>query len=98
MGEGLAAALVLGAAGAMLGTRFVATPEANIAPWRARAIVEGGARKQSEAGSLTLCGVEEMAAQVGGTYPPQRSAGPVAGAGGGARAGDRDKCCYQGGV
>lgn len=40
-GRGLAAALVLGAAGAMLGTRFEATSEANIAPWRARAIVEG---------------------------------------------------------
>jgi nitronate monooxygenase len=40
-GRGLAAALVLGAAGALLGTRFVATPEALIAPWRAKAIMEG---------------------------------------------------------
>ena len=40
-GRGLAAALVLGASGAMLGTRFEATQEANIAPWRVKAIVEG---------------------------------------------------------
>jgi nitronate monooxygenase len=40
-GRGLAAALVLGASGAMLGTRFAASREALIAPWFARAIVEG---------------------------------------------------------
>ena len=40
-GRGLAAALVLGASGAMLGTRFAASREAGVAPWFARSIVEG---------------------------------------------------------
>ena len=40
-GRGLAAALVLGAAGALLGTRFLAAPEALIEPWRAQAITKG---------------------------------------------------------
>ncbi|MEO3889647.1 nitronate monooxygenase [Nonomuraea sp. B5E05] len=40
-GRGVAAALALGAAGALLGTRFQATTEALIAPATAKAIVEG---------------------------------------------------------
>ncbi|GGI94241.1 NAD(P)H-dependent flavin oxidoreductase [Streptomyces brasiliensis] len=40
-GRGLAAALALGAAGALLGTRFQATAEALVAPATAKAIVEG---------------------------------------------------------
>ncbi|MGW0955623.1 nitronate monooxygenase [Streptomyces sp. NPDC002545] len=40
-GRGVAAALALGAAGALLGTRFQATTEALVAPATARAIVEG---------------------------------------------------------
>ncbi|MFI7135975.1 NAD(P)H-dependent flavin oxidoreductase [Nonomuraea sp. NPDC050153] len=40
-GRGVAAALALGAAGALLGTRFQATAEALVAPATARAIVEG---------------------------------------------------------
>ncbi|MFC4588384.1 NAD(P)H-dependent flavin oxidoreductase [Sphaerisporangium corydalis] len=40
-GRGLAAALALGAAGALIGTRFQATTEALVAPSVARAIVEG---------------------------------------------------------
>jgi nitronate monooxygenase len=40
-GRGLAAALVLGAAGALVGTRFQATPEACVAPEVVKAIVDG---------------------------------------------------------
>jgi nitronate monooxygenase len=40
-GRGLAAALVLGAAGALVGTRFQATAEALVAPEVTKAIVEG---------------------------------------------------------
>jgi nitronate monooxygenase len=40
-GRGIAAALVLGAAGALIGTRFQATPEALIAPEVAKAIIDG---------------------------------------------------------
>ncbi|MEO3875737.1 nitronate monooxygenase [Nonomuraea sp. B12E4] len=40
-GRGLAAALALGAAGALIGTRFQATAEALVAPSIAKAIVEG---------------------------------------------------------
>ncbi len=44
-GRGVAAALVLGAAGALLGTRFLATPEALIERWRAQAIIERGSEE-----------------------------------------------------
>lgn len=40
-GRGLAAALVLGAAGVLIGTRFQATVEARVAPAVAKAIIEG---------------------------------------------------------
>lgn len=40
-GRGLAAALVLGAAGALIGTRFLASPEALAAPAMAKAILDG---------------------------------------------------------
>jgi len=40
-GRGLAAALALGAAGVLIGTRFLATPEALIAPGAVKAILEG---------------------------------------------------------
>lgn len=42
-GRGLAAALVLGGAGAMIGTRFEATPEALLTPGESAAIVAAGA-------------------------------------------------------
>jgi nitronate monooxygenase len=41
-GRGVAAALVLGAAGALIGTRFQATPEALADPAITKAIIEGG--------------------------------------------------------
>jgi nitronate monooxygenase len=41
-GRGVAAALVLGAAGALLGTRFLVALEALVAPSVAKAIIEGG--------------------------------------------------------
>jgi len=40
-GRGVAAALVLGAAGALIGTRFQATPEALVHPAITKAILEG---------------------------------------------------------
>jgi len=40
-GRGVAAALTLGAAGAAIGTRFLATPEARISPGYQRAILAG---------------------------------------------------------
>jgi len=40
-GRGLAAALALGAAGVLMGTRFLATPEALIAPSAVKAILDG---------------------------------------------------------
>ncbi len=41
-GRGVAAALVLGAAGALVGTRFLVTPEALIDPTAMKAIIEAG--------------------------------------------------------
>ncbi len=41
-GRGVAAALVLGAAGALVGTRFLVTPEALIGPTAMKAIIEAG--------------------------------------------------------
>ena len=41
-GRGVAAALALGAAGALLGTRFLVTLEALVPPWVSKAIIEGG--------------------------------------------------------
>jgi nitronate monooxygenase len=40
-GRGVAAALALGAAGALIGTRFLATPETLAAAWVTKAIIEG---------------------------------------------------------
>jgi nitronate monooxygenase len=40
-GRGLAAALALGAAGSLVGTRFLATPEALVPPDVAKAVIEG---------------------------------------------------------
>jgi nitronate monooxygenase len=50
-GRGVAAALVLGAAGALIGTRFQATTEALVDPAISSAIVEGGA-EDTERGSV----------------------------------------------
>jgi nitronate monooxygenase len=63
-GRGLAAALVLGASGAMLGTRFAAAQESNIAPWRAKAIVEGRAEDTERSRVTDL-------ARGGGDWPPK---------------------------
>jgi nitronate monooxygenase len=41
-GRGVAAALALGAAGALLGTRFLVTLEALVPPWASKAIIESG--------------------------------------------------------
>ena len=41
-GRGVAAALALGAAGALLGTRFLVALEALVTPWVTKAIIEGG--------------------------------------------------------
>jgi nitronate monooxygenase len=63
-GRGLAAALVLGASGAMLGTRFAATQEANIAPWRAKAIIEGRGENTERSRVTDLV-------RGGGDWPPK---------------------------
>jgi nitronate monooxygenase len=49
-GRGVAAALVLGAAGALLGTRFQATAEAVVDPSTAQALVEGGGEDTERSG------------------------------------------------
>jgi nitronate monooxygenase len=51
-GRGIAAALALGAAGALLGTRFLATPEVLIAPSATKAILESSG-EDTERGQLT---------------------------------------------
>jgi nitronate monooxygenase len=55
-GRGLAAALVLGASGALIGTRFQATQEALADPGLKKAIVAGRARRPSGAACSTSCG------------------------------------------
>ncbi len=53
-GRGVAAALALGAAGAMIGTRFQATAEALVDPSVGRAVVEGRAQDTERNGVLDL--------------------------------------------
>ncbi|MFF7635032.1 NAD(P)H-dependent flavin oxidoreductase [Kitasatospora sp. NPDC008050] len=53
-GRGVAAALALGAAGALIGTRFQATAEALVAPSTARAIVEGRAEDTERSSVLDV--------------------------------------------
>ncbi|GII05765.1 hypothetical protein Pta02_77730 [Planobispora takensis] len=53
-GRGVAAALALGAAGALIGTRFQATAEALIGPVIARAIVEGGGHDTERSSVLDI--------------------------------------------
>lgn len=53
-GRGLAAALALGAAGALLGTRFQATPEALVDPATAEAIVKGSGQDTERSSVLDI--------------------------------------------
>jgi nitronate monooxygenase len=53
-GRGVAAALVLGAAGALIGTRFQATAEALVDPAIAKAIVEGRGQDTVRSGVLDI--------------------------------------------
>jgi nitronate monooxygenase len=53
-GRGVAAALVLGAAGALVGTRFQATAEALVDPETAKAIVEGCGQDTERSGALDI--------------------------------------------
>lgn len=53
-GRGLAAALSLGAAGALLGTRFQATAEALADPWVKKAIIEGRGEDTERSGVLDI--------------------------------------------
>jgi len=53
-GRGVAAALALGAAGALIGTRFQATVEALVDPAIAKAIVEGRAEDTERSGVLDI--------------------------------------------
>ena len=52
-GRGVAAAIALGASGAMLGTRFVATREANVPPFWKKAIVDGSSDATTNTDVLT---------------------------------------------
>jgi nitronate monooxygenase len=65
-GRGIAAALVLGAAGALIGTRFQATAEALIDPAVADAIVTGAAEDTQRSSLLDLVR--------GAAWPPQYTA------------------------
>ena len=81
-GRGVAAALVLGAAGVLLGTRFLATPEALGPPSVAKAVIEarrGGHRAQP--GVRHRHG-SAVAVEVPGPHPPQPVLRPVARPGG----------------
>ena len=53
-GRGVAAALVLGAAGALVGTRFQATAEALVDPSTARALVDGRGQDTERSGVLDV--------------------------------------------
>ena len=53
-GRGLAAALVLGAAGAVIGTRFEATHEALITPESVKAIIAAGAEDTTRGRALDV--------------------------------------------
>jgi nitronate monooxygenase len=53
-GRGLAAALVLGAAGALIGTRFLATPEALVDPAAVKAIIEGSGEQTERSTVLDI--------------------------------------------
>lgn len=53
-GRGLAAALVLGAAGALVGTRFLATSEALGDPWMKQAVVEARAEDTERSSVLDI--------------------------------------------
>ena len=57
-GRGVAAALALGAAGVLIGTRFLATQEAVLVRQKARRCWQGGARTPSAAGCWTSSGVQ----------------------------------------
>ena len=71
-GRGVAAALALGAAGALVGTRFLATPEALIDPSAAKAIMEGSGKTPS----VTACSTSPAAPGGPGGTPPGPSATP----------------------
>jgi nitronate monooxygenase len=53
-GRGVAAALALGAAGALIGTRFLATTEAELAPATTKAILEGRGQDTERSNVLDL--------------------------------------------
>jgi nitronate monooxygenase len=53
-GRGLAAALVLGAAGAVVGTRFEATPEALVSPTEIGAMLDAGAEDTTQGRALDV--------------------------------------------
>jgi nitronate monooxygenase len=80
-GRGVAAALVLGAAGVLLGTRFLATPEALGPPSAAKAVIEHGGRTPSAAGFRHRHG-SAVAIEVPGPHSAQRVLRPVARPGG----------------
>jgi nitronate monooxygenase len=65
-GRGVAAALVLGAAGALIGTRFQATPEALVHPSITKAIIEGCGEDTERSAVLDIAR--------GASWPPEYQA------------------------
>ena len=84
-GRGVAAALALGAAGALVGTRFQATAEALVDPSIARALVEGRGQDTERSSVLDIARGSALADQVHQPHARAPLPGPLAGPRGGAR-------------
>jgi nitronate monooxygenase len=88
-GRGVAAALALGAAGVLLGTRFLVAFEALVTPSVTKAIIEGGG-EDTERSRIRHRAGSAVAVQVSGSHPPQPILRPLEGAG--RRTGGRSRC------
>jgi nitronate monooxygenase len=86
-GRGLAAALALGAAGALVGTRFLATAESLADPAAKKAIIDGHGQDTERSRVLDIAPRLSLAGQVSRPHPQPPVPGAVAGPG--SRAGRR---------
>ncbi len=77
-GRGLAAALVLGAAGALIGTRFQASLEALVSAEVTDAILEGSGEDTERSRVLDIARGRALAGALYGPYPAQRVPRPLA--------------------
>ena len=91
-GRGLAAALVLGAAGAVIGTRFEATHEALITPDAVKAIIAAGAEDTTRGRALDVVRDSPWPERYPGANPAQQGHRCLAGSRG------RHRRCGQGRV